>query len=304
MPDNSCTIHSRVCVVSHDAGGAEIISSYIRQNGLECLYVLDGPAIKIFNRKLGQIKNNKLEDIIDNVGWILCGTSWQSDLEWDAINLAKNNNVKSIAYLDHWVNYSARFIRNEETCLPDEIWVGDDYAKNIANNNFPDKEIKLVNNMYFDDLKNEIKKISVYKENNNKVNILYVCEPIREYAFSKYGDEYFWGYVEEDALRYFLNNIHLMIEEIAHILVRPHPSELAHKYDGIINEYDLPVERGGNRTLFEEVAASDIVVGCESMAMVIGLLAGKRVISCIPPGGSKCALPQPEIEYLRDSIKS
>jgi hypothetical protein len=289
-----------ICVVSHDAGGAEIISSYIRQEGLECLYVLDGPAIKIFNRKLGKLKNNKLEDVIDNVDWILCGTGWQSDLEWDAINLAKKSNIKSIAYLDHWVNYPARFIRHGITCLPNEIWVGDKYSEKIARNTFPEVTIKLEDNVYFKDVKREI--VAIGRSGNEirtRVRALYVCEPIREHALSEYGDEYYWGYVEEDALRYFLDNIQLLNESVESLLVRPHPSDSIDKYDGIISEYDLPISRGGDKTLFEEVAESDIVVGCESMAMVIGLLAGKRVVSCIPPEGKECELPQPEIEYLR-----
>lgn len=40
------------------------------------------------------------------------------------------------------------------------------------------------------------------------------------------------------------------------------------------------------------------------MAMVIGLLAQKRVISCIPPGGRPCSLPQKEIEPLSELIQT
>jgi hypothetical protein len=36
--------------------------------------------------------------------------------------------------------------------------------------------------------------------------------------------------------------------------------------------------------------------------MVIGLIAGKRVLSCIPPEGMPCPLPQPEIEMLREMV--
>jgi len=35
------------------------------------------------------------------------------------------------------------------------------------------------------------------------------------------------------------------------------------------------------------------------MAMVVALLAKKRVISTIPPGGMVCDLPQAEIEHLQ-----
>jgi len=290
---------NKLAVVCHDAGGAEIISSYIRKNGLDCVYVLDGPAIKIFEGKLGKIENNKLVEVIEEADWLLCGTSWQSDLEWEAINLAAKNNIQSVVYLDHWVNYPARFIRNDISYFPDEVWVGDKYAEAIAKQELPNQNIELVKNTYFEDLKDQLHKHVNIKRTGIGVNVLYVCEPIREHALSGYGDEYYWGYIEEDALRYFLDNMHLLNEKVANVFVRPHPSESIDKYDDIISEYDLPIYRCGNRTLFEEVAESDVVVGCESMAMVVGLLAGKRVISSIPPGGKTCELPQTEIEQLR-----
>ena len=61
---------------------------------------------------------------------------------------------------------------------------------------------------------------------------------------------------------------------------------------------------GGKRPLLEEIVAADIIVGCESMAMVVALLDHKRVISSIPPGGKACGLPQKAIEYLQNLVKN
>jgi hypothetical protein len=116
----------------------------------------------------------------------------------------------------------------------------------------------------------------------------------------EYGNERHWGYTEEDALRYFLTNLDTLGAPVGRIVIRPHPSETTDKYDWASEEYNLPITRGGAQSLFEEVAASDVVVGCESMAMVVGLLAGRRVVSCIPSGGKPCALPQPEIESIQE----
>ena len=45
---------THVAIVSHDAGGAELISSYVKRKIDNIyLYVLSGPAVKIFERKLG-----------------------------------------------------------------------------------------------------------------------------------------------------------------------------------------------------------------------------------------------------------
>ena len=39
------------------------------------------------------------------------------------------------------------------------------------------------------------------------------------------------------------------------------------------------------------------------MAMVIALIAGKQVVSVIPPGGRSCVLPYKEIKHLQHMIK-
>jgi hypothetical protein len=294
-----------LCVVSHDAGGAEIISSYILQHHISCNFVLSGPAIKIFQRKIGIINNQTLNDAIKKSDWILCGTSWQSDLEWNAFEIAKSYGKKTVAFLDHWVNYFERFVRNGVCHFPDEIWVGDLDAELMANRLFPNIPIYLVDNPYFSDLRNELVKFpQATKQVRKSLNVLYVCEPVREHALKEFGNELHWGYTEEDALRYFLSNIDFLCNDTERIVIRPHPSEKVTKYDWVFSEFDLPLYRGGNKTLFEEVAESNVVVGCESMAMVIGLLANRRVISCVPPNGKPCSLPHTAIEKLSKLINT
>ena len=135
-----------------------------------------------------------------------------------------------------------------------------------------------------------------------KFSVLYVCEPIREHAKIQYGNENYWGYTEEDALHYFLQNIHGLGCVFRKIKIRPHPSESKTKYYWALEYTTLPIEIGGDRTLLEEIVEADVVVGCETMAMVVGLLAKKRVISSIPPGGRACMLPQPQIELLQSLL--
>jgi len=293
-----------ITVVAHDAGGAEIVSSYIRQAGLECLYVLEGPACKIFERKLGLIQALPLEEAISQSSAILCGTSWQSDIEINAIKLARSLGKRSIAFLDHWVNYRDRFIRMDEVFLPDEIWVGDVMAEAMAKKIFPRLPVTVIDNPYMRDIRQELAEIKMQRvPNHESISVLYVCEPISEHALLRHGNVRFWGYVEEEALRYFLSNAAALGRPIERILIRPHPSERAEKYNWVQQEFELPVEIGGVRTLLEEVVDSDVVLGCESMAMVIGLLAGKKVVSCIPPGGRACVLPHAEIISLQDMIE-
>ena len=41
---------------------------------------------------------------------------------------AKKQEKKLIAYIDHWVEYKKRFLKDNKLIRPDEIWVSDKYA--------------------------------------------------------------------------------------------------------------------------------------------------------------------------------
>ncbi len=292
-----------IAIISNDAGGAEIVSSYVREQRLNCRFVLDGPARDIFERKLGPLKLWPLDEAIQKSKWTLCSTGGRSELN-NAIRMARSLGKHSVAFLDHWVNYRERFIRSGNIYLPNEIWVGDSMAEAIAKRTFPDALVRFVDNPYFRDIRKELATINSGRVKvSDGLSVLYVCEPVREHAL-QLGEAHNRGYVEEDALHYFLANIAALGKPIERIVIRPHPSERADKYQWALREPNLNIVQGGWGTLVEEVADSDVVVGCESMAMVVGLLAGKQVISCIPPHGKPCALPHPEIAKLHTLINT
>ncbi len=294
-----------IAIVSHDAGGAEVISSYVRQEGLDCLYVLEGPALKVFQKKIKSINTLTLDEAISQAETILCGTSWQSNLELNAIKLAREKGKHTISFIDHWVNYHDRFEMNGSTVLPDEIWVGDHIAKSLVNKIFPEMPVTLIENPYFKDIIKDLSNIAIPKKDCSESNtLLYICEPLSEHANLQYGNKCHWGYVEEDALRYFLNNVTALTRSYDRIIIRPHPSERENKYNWVLDEYNLPIEIGGVDSLLKEILQADIVAGCQSTAMVVGLLAKKRIVSCIPSGGASCGLPHKDIEHLQNIVRN
>lgn len=293
-----------VALVCHDAGGAEILSSWAKLQSDEFCRVTEGPARKIFDRKLGTGESLELEQAIQKSDWLLCGTSWQSDLERRAVSLGRRSGKKVISFIDHWVNYPERFIIDGNLVLPNEIWVGDTDAEIIAKNAFPDTPVVLQNNPYFSELKAQLQNISRTQTEKDLKTILYVCEPIREHALLQHGDEHYWNYTEEEALNFFLENVAVLGVKVKEIQVRPHPSEESSKYFWSTANQNFTVVIGGKRSLLEEIVAADIIVGCESMAMVVALLDHKRVISSIPPGGKACGLPQKAIEHLQNLVKN
>lgn len=291
-----------IAVVAHDAGGAEILASYASRENLRCRFALEGPAVKVFKRKFGDIETCSLEEAISESDWCLCGTSWQSDLEWDAIGLAKRKEKRVVSFLDHWVNYRERFSRKGIQRLPDEIWVGDPDAENLVRECFPGLPIVLVPNPHFLDIKQQVTALGIEKakgEGKGKT-VLFVSENISDHARLRHGNERYWGYTEFDAIEYLIRNLDTLGGPIERMVIRPHPSDPDGKYDFIVDANQGVIRLGGKETLLEEIAKADIITGCESMALVVGLLAGKRVISCIPEGGKPCRLPQKEIEHLGD----
>lgn len=288
-----------VAVVSHDAGGAEILSSWLNRAHCSASVVVAGPAEAIFRRKCPKAEFLPLDDALAKCTWLLCGTGWQGSFERQAIARGRALGKKTAAFLDHWVNYRERFDHEGVSVLPDEIWVGDADAERIARTLFDTTPVVLQPNPYVEDLLTEIAHMQQPWSELLGGRILYVCEPIADHVLAQYGNERHLGYTEYDALSFFLTNVAALEQRIDVITIRPHPSESADKYQWAQHFIPLPIEFGGQRSLLEEVLSADIVVGCESMAMVVGLLAGKRVISAIPPGGRSCQLPHRDIEQMQ-----
>lgn len=249
-----------------------------------------------------------LEEAINDCDWILTSTSWQSDHEKIAIRLAKKAKKKTISFLDHWVNYQERFILNQETVLPDELWVSDLYAADLVRQYFPSVRLKVVENPYLLSITAQINKCRQSKKlgtkNPSLYRVLYVTENLDEHAIRQFGDTRHWGYTEEEAFLFFIKNIGYLPFKVGEIKIRPHPSQSSEKYQWATHSSSLVKTIDSQEALLEDIMSYDVIVGLQSMAMVVGLLAGRIVISCIPPNGAKCGLPQKEILHLREMVPS
>lgn len=293
-----------VLVVAHDSGGAEVVSAWVNKHReFRYSFVLGGPALNVFCRKLGQVttlSESEMEPSIQGASWVLTGTSWASDLEKRAIRAARQRNVRVVSYLDHWTSFAERFELAGERCLPDEIWAGDEHGFSKAREAFPAHPVKLVPNLYFEEMRDQIANATVPKPAGEKLRILYVTEPTSVVARKKFGDAQYWGYTEYEALERYLDFLSGESDAVEQVRLRPHPSEPAGKYAAIIAKYSasLRIEESCSGTLVQDCAWADAIVGCDSMAMVIGVLAAKKVFCCIPKGGPPPSLPYQEIVRL------
>lgn len=286
-------------IVSHDAGGAELISCWIKYNKKKnFLFCLDGPAKKIFKKNIGHYKNILFKNIKNyKFEKIITGTSWDSDIEKKAIIFGKNKKIYTISYLDNWNNYLERFTFKEKLILPNEINVVDKYAYNLAKKKFKNIKIKKKINFYQKNLLNKFK----FKKakNNSKIKILYLSEPIFDHGKKQYGNGMYWGYDEFVLLEKFFNNVSKLTKKKFVILFRHHPSEKKEKYTNLLKKYskifNLQISKKIN--LLDDITRSDIVVGNQSMAMAMAVAVNKMTFSILPNLKHK-VLPHKKIKYI------
>jgi hypothetical protein len=302
-----------LAVVAHDAGAANHIFAWL--GDMRPTLCLAGPAQVLWEAHIQKMARDSasgpglspewnfaqfplpesaLTSVVAGAATVITGTGWESNLEHDARRLARERGIHSIAVIDHWINYVDRFVRNGETVLPDEIWVSDSYAADIARSNFPSVSVVQQDNVYLEGLVTEVeaRQLPAAKHGNDRV--LYVLEPIR----------HIWGELSEPgeflALDYFMAQRHrAQISVDAEIWLRPHPSDPPGKYDAWLSGRGDPrIRLDRSAILADAIAWSNVVVGCQTYAMVLALACGRRVVSTIPAWAPPCALPHQAIEKI------
>ena len=289
--------YATIAIVAHDAGAANHIQSWLKTGYLDAskvnLYV-DGPATKIFNNINPRLRSNSLEQVLDGASFLISGTGWASSFEHNARVLACERKIKTIAVIDHWTNYRERFFRAGKEMLPDEVWVVDEYALELAKKKLPGVKVVCHGNDYIKLQVQEIEKFSNNKKESLNTHVLFLMEPIRQ----KWGISNIPG--EMQSFEYFINNMALLgVEKDAKIIIKPHPSDDHRKYESWITKYrELCIEIDSSSSLAQLIARSDVVVGMQTYAMVVAVAVGKKVVSSMPLCAPKCTLPQEEIIHL------
>lgn len=287
-----------LAVVCHDAGAANLIINWLEGYSGLMRVCMGGPAAVLWAKAYPNTRSLALAEALNGAATLLSGTGWSSDLEYDARKLARAKDIKNIAVIDHWVNYKERFERHGVTVLPDEVWVTDDVAATEVRRCFPGLPVEILPNSYLESLLREVATFNPGPARRNPKRILYVLEPIRAvWDGSGAGGEF-------QALAYFLDNLSkLGISADVEIRLRPHPSDPPGKYDVLPLRYSaLTLTIDSSRTLAEQIAWADWVVGCETFALVIALHANKIALSSLPPGAPRCRLPQRELLHLQEML--
>ena len=115
-------------------------------------------------------------------------------------------------------------------------------------------------------------------------HVLYVTEPTSVAAERATGDPLGWGYEERGALRGYLATL-VAGRPPRSVCGRIPASRRASTTTSSRRSERCRWRSAPGRTLDEDCAWADTVVGCETMAMAVALAAGRRVVSVVPEGG-------------------
>lgn len=283
-----------------------MVSSWVHRSGhKKVVFLLDGPAVAVFRRKLGPIEvmpsETLTKDFIQGFDFVLTGTGWASDLEKRAIRFGREGDIPVASYLDHWGDYRPRFLLEGELVLPDEVWVGDEDALRLARGSLGADRVKLVENPYFLDVREAFARQKVDVRGGQEFRILYICE-----AFAEAGRVLPDGkWIEFQGMDLFFDHLKQVAFGSRRVVVRlrPHPAEEKDKYASYL-ESDMPfhVEVSDGTSLIEDCASADWVVGMNSMALIIARIGGKKTYYCNPGGAKPKSIPATGLENFLETF--
>ncbi len=275
-----------VLIVSHDAGGANLLAHWCDKwkDRVDFIYKLSGPAVKIFNALSLRLTCVEQYPNPTSVDAVVTSTGWQSDLEYEAVQWAKQHNIRCASYLDHWVNYQERFIRSGITIFPDEIWAGDQDALSLAKALFLSNNIRLrfMRNQYFCELKEQIA-----MHHTTADSILICLEPIRN------GISYSTVYPR--LVQYLASSKYKTMK----VVIRDHPSGADTGIE-LLTQLLTPLFNVtiSQQVLWRDLSCACAVVGYQSSVLAYACYLELTAISYFPTDKLEPILPHKNIEYI------
>jgi hypothetical protein len=283
----------KVLVVAYDAGGAEIIAAYIKKHShkMEFFPYVGGPALRVFAREkipkktLPLAKKDLARVIVkeSHSDFVLLGTGLMTKAERHALSIAKQLGLRTIVYLESWFGYRERFgypKHGWRVNLPDEIWVGDEYALRLAERNFGTKvSLRLVANEYFKEIQKRYENLARHAPAPREILFLSL-------GLTKGVQEIFGEFLK-----------HIVLQKKTEIVrIRFHPADDRGRYDALIREYAgrITIKKSQEKDIVYDLLHARVVIGTNTVAMIPAVLVNKKTISIIIPG-MKSELPHRQI---------
>jgi len=299
IPEGFTEPESVLGVVSHDAGGAEVLLQFLKSaRHSRVLFAADGPARDIFGKGIEGCRFEPVTSVISEADWVITGTGWQSDFEWGAILSARRAGKRVVSFLDNWVNYESRFIRNGQRVLPDELWVADTRALKLAQLSFPDSIVRLCPlPEIYESVIDQYQELVRRGVSPIRSSILFLSDNIEEACLTQGTTP---KYSDAGSLTNLLDALEALKRLDMPITIRPHPSEAKQPWLQVVSSSPGQLSMSRNKSLVEDLATHEIVVGSNSIAMIHAVRCGKRVICAIRSGETEPDIPLAGIQMLED----
>jgi hypothetical protein len=144
-----------------DAGSSNQILHKILNENLNCEIFGHEPGLTLAESLGLQAKNFSEFNFESEFDFYVFGSYLFNREQDELIEKLFLKGAKVVGVLDHWVNFENRWVNRQ----PLEIWVTDKFAYSLANQFFPDSEIKLFVNYYLQYVEREYKYL-----NSKKIN--------------------------------------------------------------------------------------------------------------------------------------
>lgn len=289
----------KILVVSNDAGATEYIAHLILQEYRNVdwnVYALkNSPAFKIFtklNIKFSTLSSiDNLNEIVkqEYCDMIIYGTGWQVDFQKIVEEIVQKYSIKSVAILDHWINYIERF----KVHTPKNIIVMDDVAYMLAKKTFDSTTLVVQVKFYYLEYIKRLYKTIDCKVHNS---VTFISEPTTIIAKYNHGNENAYGFTEYSVI----NQLLLFFDEIT---IRLHPSDEKDKYNDIIKKYPrkkVTLIYPYDEELVETLSCSSLTIGFDGMALFISYILGIKTVSYMPNSSRELTIPMPKKYLIKD----
>jgi hypothetical protein len=222
------------------------------------------------------------------VDCVFTGTSHPESsgyFELNAIRKAVRENIYTISFIDHWVNFKLRFDGLDGSQYPDEIWVVDEKARQLGiEEGLPAEKLFIRENPYHYYLKNYWRSQYTDKAYLDQLqipksgfHILFAPDPLSIRNGRKIA-----GFDEVDALNDLLSILPELDSEI-YLIVKCHPLQPVNVLQEVIGK-----NKTSNCFLTKEadplelINTADLVVGFYSNLLLEAEVLGKEIIRYFP----------------------
>jgi hypothetical protein len=152
--------------VHSDPAGAKACLALASKLSKESILAISDRQYSFYKDFEVEVNNYKQKNIADwlrdfQPEFVFTGTSIPVNIEINFLQEAQKRKIFTYSFIDHWINIKERFFLKDKYVFPNRFLVIDRCAKEMAlNANIPGDIIRIIDNPYYDYLKNWAPKIS------------------------------------------------------------------------------------------------------------------------------------------------